>query len=102
MGEPVAVSWRGSHGRVPAPPPPSTISLSVMGYKEKGLQKVDLSWSGAAGSVVEVHRDGALLVETPNDGSHLDAIDQRGSGTYRYRLCESGATVCSGELQVTF
>ncbi|HEX6070583.1 MAG TPA: Ig-like domain-containing protein [Longimicrobiaceae bacterium] len=84
------------------PAPPTTISVSARSYKVKGLQKVDLGWSGASSSSVDIHRDGGLLVRSPNDGSHLDHIDRKGTGSYRYRVCEVGGTVCSGEVQVNF
>lgn len=68
----------------------------------KGRRKVDLTWSGATGTSVEVHRQGGLLVSTANDGAYQDSIDGRGSGGYRYRICEAGGTVCSAEVQVNF
>jgi hypothetical protein len=85
-----------------APPPPSTISISASTFKTKGLQKVDLGWSGANSTSVDILRDGSLVERTANDGSHLDSINRKGRGSYRYRVCESGTTVCSGELQVNF
>jgi len=81
-------------------PPP--IALTVTGYKVKGKQRADLSWSGATTSDVDVFRDGAKLATTPNDGAYTDNIDRKGSATYRYRVCEPGSSVCSAELTVTF
>lgn len=45
-------------------------------------------------------RDGALVVETANDGAHLDTIGGKGGGTYVYRVC--AADVCSNSAAVTF
>jgi hypothetical protein len=84
------------------PPAPSAISVSARPYKVKGQQKVDLGWAGAAGATVDIVRDGSPLVSTANDGSHLDEIDRKGSGSYRYRVCEAGSSVCSAEVQVNF
>lgn len=86
----------------PPPPPPSGITLSAVGRKVKGFQHVDLSWSGAAGTSVDIHRDGAKLVTTANDGRHTDALERKGGGTYRYKLCEAGTTTCSSEVTVVF
>lgn len=84
-----------------SPPPP--ISLSARGYKVKGRQRVDLTWSGATSAEVDIRRNGLPLATTANDTSYTDNIDQKGSGTYRYVLCEAGSsTKCSAEVTVTF
>jgi hypothetical protein len=77
--------------------PDPAISLSVLAYKVRGLQKADLSWSGATSLDVDIYRDGAPIVTTANDGFHTDNIDGRGSGSYTYVVCEAGTTVCSNE-----
>lgn len=78
------------------------ITLSVNGYKVRGLQKADLSWSGATSTNVDVYRDGALIVTTENDGFHTDNINKSGGGSYTYVLCESGTSTCSNQATVTF
>jgi subtilisin len=78
------------------------ISLSATGYKVRGLQSVDLSWSGATSSNVDVYRDGALIATTANDGAYTDNINARGGGSYTYRVCEAGTSSCSNEATVTF
>ncbi len=83
-------------------PPPSGINLSATGYKDKGLQKADLSWSGATSTNVDVYRDGIVIVTTPNDGFYTDPIDVKGGGTYTYEVCESGTTTCSNEATASF
>lgn len=78
------------------------ITLAASGYKVKGAQSVDLTWSGATSTSVDVFRDGAKLVTTANDGAYTDAINAKGGGSYTYRLCEAGTTTCSGNVTVTF
>lgn len=79
------------------------IQLTTLGYKVKGLQKVDLSWSGATGSLVQILRNGAPLGSpTANDGSYLDNIDAKGAGIYEYQVCEEGLLVCSNLSLVIF
>lgn len=78
------------------------IALAANGYKVKGRQRVDLSWSGATSSSVDVFRDGTRVVTTANDGAHTDAINRNGGGSYVYRVCEAGTTSCSGNVTVTF
>ena len=54
----------------PPPPPPGGIQLSAQGYRIKGRQQVDLTWSGTTTtSPVAVYRNGSLLRNTANDGS---------------------------------
>jgi len=78
------------------------IVLTATGYKVKGLQKADLVWSGATGGSVDVYRNNALLVNTPNDGAYTDNINKKGSGTYTYKVCQAGTTTCSNQVTVTF
>lgn len=82
--------------------PTPDITLSGIGYKVKGRQKVDLTWSGANSTNVDVYRDGAIVVTTVNDGFYIDNINQRGNGSYLYQICEEGNTTCSNEYTVIF
>src|SRR3989344_3640323 len=79
------------------------ITLTTVGYKVKGLMKADLSWSGATSINVDVYRNGSVVTTTGNDGVHTDNIDQRGGGTFTYKICEAGGiSACSNESVVTF
>lgn len=82
--------------------PPSPISLSLRGYKVKGIAKVDLTWSGATTTSVDVFRNGVLLVTTPNDGIHTDTLPKGSTGTFTYKICEAGSTLCSASASVIF
>ena len=85
---------------------------SATGYKVKGLQKVDLDWSGATTDDVDIFRgdNGGSLVLLPpsptttNDGGpYTDNIDVKGGGqTYTYKICEAGSAVCSADATVNF
>jgi subtilisin family serine protease len=83
-------------------PPAGGFVLQATGYKVKGLQKADLSWSGAAGSSVDVWRNGAKSV-TVTGTSYTDHINAKGSGSYSYKVCELGSTTaCSNTVTVIF
>ncbi|MDX1493688.1 MAG: S8 family serine peptidase, partial [Longimicrobiales bacterium] len=82
--------------------PSGGFSLSATGYKVRGLQKADLTWSGASGTNVDLYRNGSLLSTTANDGAYTDNIDQRGGGSYVYQVCEAGTSTCSNSVTVTF
>ncbi|MDH3271076.1 MAG: PKD domain-containing protein [Gemmatimonadota bacterium] len=81
---------------------PTLITLSVSGYKVRGRQHADLTWSGANSASVDVYRDGVVILTTPNDGFQTDSINNRGGGSYTYRVCEAGSSTCSQEVTITF
>ncbi len=84
-------------------PPQGDILLSVLGYKVRGQQKADLSWSGATTADVDVYRNSVLRATTANDGAFTDDINSRGGGTYTYKVCEAGSTTkCSNEVTIIF
>lgn len=79
----------------------SQITLEATAVKDRGRQRVDLVWGGASTDTVDVYRNGAVVTNTPNDGSHSDPVS-KGPGSYTYRLCEANASTCSDEVVVTF
>jgi PKD repeat protein len=81
---------------------PAAIDLSARGYKDKGFQYVQLTWSRAAATSVDLFRDGTKLLTTANDGTQLDELRRKGSGSYRYQVCDANTTRCSDEVTVTF
>lgn len=77
-------------------PPAITLQATASGGQNE--RRVLLTWSGATTTAVDIFRNGATLVTTPNDGSHVDAVV---AGTYQYRLCNQGSTTaCSAQVQV--
>jgi len=88
----VAVSSGGSGG----------FTLSARGYKVQGRQRVDLTWSGAASTNVDIFRDNSKIATVSNTGSYMDNINRVGGGSYTYQLCEAGTSVCSNTATVTF
>lgn len=82
---------------------PDGLSLTVLGYKVKGYQVADLSWSGGNVSTVDLYRDGNLIVINIPGNTYIDEIGAKGSGSYQYQVCESGGQVnCSTIVQVDF
>ena len=96
----------------PAPPPPPAPAPSTTANIELGAtpyligknnKRVDLSWSGAQSSTVDIYRNGALLVgSTSNDGSHTDNLSRNAGDNHSYQVCEAGTVVCSGAVGVGF
>jgi carboxypeptidase T len=82
-----------------APPPTITLSLSAT-HRFLNQYWVDLAWSGATGANVDVYREGALLISTPNDGAYRES---RAKGTWHYKVCQTGSTTaCSAEQTISF
>jgi extracellular elastinolytic metalloproteinase len=85
------------------PPPTGGITLSVRAYKVKGIRAADLSWTNATGSNVDVYRDGRLIMSPSNTGSYTDNIGGKGSGSYIYKVCQTGSTTaCSPSVSAVF
>ncbi|WP_372759810.1 S8 family serine peptidase [Pseudoalteromonas sp.] len=84
-------------------PTASDISLSANGYKSKGNKFVDLNWSGATTSQVDIYRNGTKVTSTANNNSYTDTIAGKGGGTYSYQVCEAqSTTACSSNATVVF
>ena len=83
-------------------PAPASIALGVTGYKVKGAQKADLTWSGAGTTKVDIWRDGSRIATVSNGGAYTDAINQKGGGSYAYAVCEAGTSTCSAWVRVSF
>lgn len=77
----------------------SGITLSASVFKDRGNKFVDLSWNGATSSNVDIYRNGSLLVTTANDGAYTDSLG-KARGTFTYKVCEAGTTVCSNTVSV--
>ena len=82
--------------------PVGSISLSANGFKVKGRQQVDLSWSGSSATNVDIRRDGSLIATEANDGFHNDNIGAKGGAAYQYEICDAGTSNCSNTVNVVF
>ncbi|WP_057830372.1 S8 family serine peptidase [Colwellia sp. TT2012] len=92
----------GCGGGVTPPPVGGDFTLTANGYKQKGSQKVDLSWAGATSTTVDIFRNGNMVTTTDNDGAYTDNINRKGGGSYTYKICEDGSNNCSTEVTVNF
>ncbi|PKG83159.1 alkaline serine protease [Colwellia sp. 75C3] len=84
-------------GIITDPEPIDDITLTAS-FKGK---KVNLSWSGLAGTVVDIFRNGINISTTANDGSYNDRINEN-VNSYTYQVCEEGTEVCSEFVTVDF
>ena len=91
-----------------ATPVAPAISLSAVASKHGKSKRVDLEWSDAVGSIVDVYRNGSVLATTDNDGSYRDSTVSKRDKVIRYRVCEHDSSVydlltsiCSDEVSVS-
>lgn len=81
-----------------APLPAATASA----YTINRSPRVDLTWSGFAARTVDVFRDGTKVITTPNDGAFTDKPGTKAAGSYTYRVCVTGTSVCSAGTRIAF
>jgi len=79
--------------------PTTGISLSVSVSKQQGVNRANLSWTGATTSV-DVFANGSKLTTTSGN-SYTDVIG-RGGGTRTYQVCNAGTNTCSNSVTVSY
>jgi PKD repeat protein len=73
------------------------IVLTGVAKRSGGTRWVELTWSGATTTNVDIYRNGVLHVTTLNDGFHSDPTS---NATFTYRVCEQGTGTCSNTITV--
>ena len=96
----VAAEGGGSGGETD-PPTTAELALQAHGYKLKGVQHADLEWAGTTANV-DVWRDTDKIASNLAGSAYTDAIGVKGGGSYTYRVCETGTSVCSNQATVIF
>lgn len=81
---------------------PVGLILTAVGYRQKGKHTIDLSWSGTTATEVDLFLNGSILGTFTNDGTYTYSTDIRGHGSYTFRVCEAGTSVCSREENVSY
>jgi len=94
------LTTNGCGGGVIPPVEGGDITADASGYRAKGKNKVDVTWSDAVTSSVDIYRNGSLRTTTANDGSYTDSF--RTYGSFTYKVCDQGTSNCSTEVTVTF
>jgi hypothetical protein len=88
-----------THPQPPPPPPPAPINLTATTRRVGPNQFVDLKWSGAPGSTVEILRNNGRVATVPNNGSYTDSLGKV-RGTFKYNVCSP--QICSNSVVFTF
>jgi hypothetical protein len=84
------------------PPPPSEIQLTVTQWTGNGRNYMRLTWTGAKGSSVDVHRNGKLRGSTANDRRHTNSPRSPAGSKYTFKVCEQGTSTCSNTVTAEF
>ena len=87
------------------PPPPPPITLTATGYKLKGAETADLSWTPTIpGDTVNISRDSIIIATAdPDDGAYTDNMGIKGNNdTYVYQVCRVQTGECSNLATVKF
>lgn len=79
--------------------PAGAIVLTVRMTKQAGVNRANLSWTGA-GPTVTVVRNNVNVVNVTGS-SYVDNLG-KGGGTRTYRVCNAGTTTCSNSVTVTY
>jgi PKD repeat protein len=78
----------------------SPIILAARGYKYRGVNTVDLTWSVATATSVGVYRNG-VNVATVSTTTYSETVG-KGPGQYTYEVCDAPRAMCSNRVTVGF
>jgi hypothetical protein len=95
-------NWSNQDSATTADKPAGKFSLTVNGYKLRGVHHASLAWSGTSAAQVDVYRDQQLVATVADTGSYTDNIGRKGNGSYSYEVCDSGTGTCSDAVTLTF
>jgi hypothetical protein len=103
-GGSISVLTSAGTATTPTPPPPPAvqITLTASTRSTRTAKLVDLSWSGATGSAVDIYRNGSRITTASNSGSYTDRFGSRTKGTFTYRVCIAGSQTCSNDATIRF
>ncbi|MDX1444218.1 MAG: S8 family serine peptidase [Gammaproteobacteria bacterium] len=81
--------------------PGGNLTADAFGYKVKGRHHIDVTWSGATSSNVDITVNGSVTT-TANDGAWTLSTSNKGKGSYTIEVCEAGTSTCSASVSVYF
>ena len=86
------------------PDGPQPLTLTATGYKVKGDEFADLSWTPTVpGGNVNIIRDSITIATTTDTGAYTDNIGVKGNNdTYVYQVCRVETGECSNLATVQF
>ncbi|HYF40045.1 MAG TPA: chitinase N-terminal domain-containing protein, partial [Gemmatimonadales bacterium] len=79
---------------------PPSIVLSATGRRSGTYFYIDLVWSGARGTSVDLYLNDRFRRTSTNNGRTTLTISSPTATSYRVKVCETGSTVCSNVATV--
>ncbi len=76
--------------------------LTASGHKVKGVEVVNLSWTGTNAASMDIYQNGSVIATVPNSGAYTDNTGRKGHGSFTYKVCEAGTLNCSNDAAVQF
>ena len=87
-------------GTITVLPPPPVLAIEGVTRKRDVFEfRVDLSWSGAEGQLVELHRNNQVVDLPNNDGVHRDRFRSLQT-SFTWSICELGIFFCSNQVRL--
>ena len=86
----------------PPPPPAAQITATVSTNRTKTARLVELRWTGATSSNVDIYRSGSRLATVSNTGRYTDRFARNATGTFTYKVCNAGSQECSNQVSISF
>jgi PKD repeat protein len=77
------------------------IVLTARAYRQGRLEKADLSWNAPSGTSIDIYRNGTRIARVRTT-AYTDNINQKGSGSYTYKVCATAFGTCSDPVTVSF
>jgi hypothetical protein len=77
------------------------ITLTAVGIRQGQTRRGELTWSGAITANVDIYRNNVLIATTAAAGPFPYVDPLPGAGTYSYKVCEEGTTICSNTSTFT-
>ncbi|MEJ2511395.1 MAG: Ig-like domain-containing protein, partial [Anaerolineales bacterium] len=93
-----------SYSNVASAATPSGLTLEGFGYKVKGVNTAELTWTGSSATAFDIYRNGNLLEGGvvgfgTNQNPYIDEVGLK--GTYSYQVCEANSqTICSNIVDI--
>jgi len=82
-------------------PLPSTLSLTLNSFKNRGTKYAELAWDDV-GTLVYVYRDGSLITPSGIAGTSYNETLGNGGGSYVYKICLADGVTCSNTATAVF
>jgi hypothetical protein len=79
-----------------------TLTVSSLPLIQPGERAVFFLEATNTPAYKDVYKDGSRIFSVHNTGAATDPINNRGGGSFSYRVCDAGTATCSNTASVSF